>query len=160
MTAIANHPLPPLISPEADQRYVLIQVSETKLIFPAHWVAETLIIERSRLLALPFYDSALMGCFHHNVQIIPLVSTHQILGLPEGAIQEQLIVLRLGLQVGSFVNVGLTINKVIGTKTKTQLPPEFLSVLEDASPSAQDIRLFSPDILHEKLFQPQRWVTG
>jgi chemotaxis signal transduction protein len=155
MSAIADFPSLLLSSAELDQRFVLIQVGSIKLIVPAQAVAETLIIERSRLLTIPFYSSAVLGCFHHLGQIVPLFSTHQLLGFSGSMTTERLIVLRLSQQVGHCAGVGLVIDKVLGTKTKEQLEPEFLSVLQ-ASSLNSEIQLFRSEMLPDTLFLPQR----
>jgi hypothetical protein len=78
------------------------------------------------------------------------------LGFSGSMTTERLIVLRLSQQVGHCAGVGLVIDKVLGTKTKEQLPPEFLSVLQNPSFSNAEIQLFRSDLLTGTLFQPLR----
>src|SRR5689334_20224029 len=55
-------------------RYIVTQVGPQKIGFPSQWVAEIMLVERSQILKLPFYNSRLLGVVHHQGSIIPLVT--------------------------------------------------------------------------------------
>jgi chemotaxis signal transduction protein len=63
---------------ETEERYLVAVVGERKIAFLARWVQEILLIPRSQVLELPFYDPCLLGVVHYQGQIVPLVSGQNI----------------------------------------------------------------------------------
>jgi chemotaxis signal transduction protein len=80
----------------ANQRFILTQLGEMTLVFPSHLVAETLLVERTQILSLPFYDPLVLGCVHSGGQIVPLVDMHLLIGIRMSLVREVLTIVRLG----------------------------------------------------------------
>jgi chemotaxis signal transduction protein len=131
-----------------DQRFILTQVSEVTLLFPAQLVVETLLIERTQILSLPFYASSILGCVQVGGQVITLLSSAQLLGLKSNLIREVLTVVRLGETAKQFAGVGLLVDQMLGSQTGVQIPQ---------SSSPERTRLFDLSLLGESIFKPQRW---
>ena len=150
-TAIDN-----LIPTSAEQtalvdRFILTQVERQTLVFPATWVAEILRIEKSQILDLPFYDSLLVGVANHNSQIIPLIIGARLLKL-EHSLPERLIVVRLNENATRLENVGIIVDRAIGSSTRDQLPSE-LFITNDAD----DMVMMRSLLVPIRLWQPQYW---
>ena len=139
-------------------RYILARLEDITLVFPSTLVAQILILERSQILALPFYNLAMLGIIHHRGQIMPLISLRQIMGFPLGLKVESFTAIRLGDAAGDLADVGLVVDLTLGMRTSDQLPPDLLSA--DQLPnltSEPKMRLFQPEILASHLWQPRRW---
>ncbi len=150
-TAIDN-----LIPTSAEQtalvdRFILTQVERQTLVFPATWVAEILRIEKSQILDLPFYDSLLVGVVNHNGQIIPLIIGARLLKL-EHSLPERLIVVRLNENATRLENVGIIVDRAIGSSTRDQLPSE-LFITNDAD----DMVMMRSLLVSIRLWQPKYW---
>jgi chemotaxis signal transduction protein len=104
-------------------RYLIAQVGRQKLAFPAYWVKDILIVERSQLLALPFYDPILLGVIYHQNQIVPLVSAKKILA-EDNLWQQTLTAVRLGEMAGNLNGVGVVVNRMTGSLTEAELSHE------------------------------------
>ena len=123
--------------PSLQSRYMLTQVGQQSLAFPSHWVSEIVLIERSQILSLPFYDRALLGLIHHNGSIVPLLAAHSLLLEALGqdkrsrAMKETLTVVRLGPATDGLVGVGIVVNQVIGNLKPEQLAKHRLFQLSD-----------------------------
>jgi chemotaxis signal transduction protein len=142
------------------QRYIATQLGQLTLLFPSRLVTETLLIERSRILALPFYDSAVLGCFHHAGQLVPLVVTHQVMGMRSSFTREVLTVVRLSEFAENFAGLGLIVDRVLGSRTEEQLPSELFETQQDSQASLSEaIQVFQPQLLNSQSFQPQRWQS-
>lgn len=48
-------------SAQPEQRFILVRLDQLTFVFPSTVVAEISIVERSQILALPFYDPAVLG---------------------------------------------------------------------------------------------------
>lgn len=139
-------------------RYILARLEDITLVFPSTLVAEILILERSQILALPFYNFAMLGIIHHRGQIMPLISLRQIMGFPLGLKVESFTAIRLGDAAGDLADVGLVVDLTLGMRTSDQLPPDLLST--DQLPnltSEPKMRLFQPEMLASHLWEPRRW---
>lgn len=137
------------------ERYILTQVGAWVLVFPARWVAEIFRVQRSRILDLPFYQSPLVGVTHHNSQIIPLASAHQVLQTKENTLRETVTVLQLSHETEKLANMGIMIDKAIGSASEEQLAPSVLStqVLHPQDTDSQV--LFQPAWFPSDAWHPQ-----
>lgn len=151
-----------LTSTTLAERYILTQVGPETLIFPAVWVAEIVRIERSQILELPFYDPLVIGIVHHNASVMPLVSAYQLLQQEQPILRELLMVLRLSDVTGSLANLGLVIDRALGSSSRAELPPALFaaSAASDDKPSADRMALLNPDWFSPQRWQPQRWKTS
>ncbi|MBI4785360.1 MAG: chemotaxis protein CheW [Oscillatoriophycideae cyanobacterium NC_groundwater_1537_Pr4_S-0.65um_50_18] len=104
---------------DLQSHYLLTHVGNQTIAFPSQWVAEIVLAERSRILALPFYSPLLLGVFHHQGLILPII-TGRIL-LPEERNQdislampkETLSVIRLGQSAEHLAGIGIVVDRVI-----------------------------------------------
>lgn len=151
----------PIESEQPQQRFILARLDQFTFVFPSTVVAEILIVERSQILALPFYDPAVLGVIHNGGQIVPLISMRQIVGIPTGLTRESLTVVRLSDAAGDLVGLGLIVDMTLGIRSPEQLPPDLFSAdqLLGSTNSDPKMRLFQPEILGGHLWQPQRWQS-
>lgn len=139
------------------KRYILTLVGNQQFVFPAHWVAEIMLIERSQILNLPCYNSLILGVIHHQGSIIPLVSI-QLLNkveqdqiVPQQRIQEKLTAIRLSQSVGELSGVGLIVDQVIGSMDHEQL----LANQHKATESSHlQLEVFQLDRISPSIWQP------
>jgi chemotaxis signal transduction protein len=152
---------PDTSSVSREQRFILAQIDRLTLVIPAYLVLETLLIQRFQILPMPFYSAAILGCLHHGGALIPLVNVDRLLGIATGLTREQLTVIRLGESAEQFVGVGLVVDRVLGTQTGEQLPPELFEA-ELYFPDTENgttFKLFNLQLLNSEMFVPQRWVN-
>ncbi len=149
----------PSQSDQPQPRFILARLEQITLVFPSTEVAEILLIGRSQILALPFYNLAVLGIIHHNGQIMPLISLRQIMGFPPGHNVETLTVIRLKDAAGDLADVGLVVDMTLGMRSSDQLPPDLFKTerLPDLTNSQSKMRLFQPEMLASHLWQPRRW---
>jgi chemotaxis signal transduction protein len=151
-------------SPEPIQslqdRFIMAQVGQRQLAFPSPYVAEILLVERSQLLTIPFYEAALLGVVHHHGKIVPLVSIHPILEESPGSIREMIDVIQLGEDVGSIAGIGIVVDRVLESQSREQLADEFVDPSISGLQSPMGIQLFRPDLLSDRLWIPKRWGTS
>jgi chemotaxis signal transduction protein len=133
-----------------EQQFILTRFEQTTLVFPAHLVFETLLVERSRILPLPFYDSAIVGCFHATGKVVTLISPAQILSVKTNVMSEILTVICLGDSAEHLAGVGILVDQIIGSKVGEQF-----SRKTSSAQLMQEI-LFEPKLFANHLFQPQR----
>ena len=105
-------------------RFISTEVTGFMLLFPAVWVGEILRIDRSQILDLPFYDPLLVGVVHHSRQIIPLIAAARLLKVGQFGTPDRSIVVRLNSTAGSIANIGLIVDRAIGSINRQDLPPE------------------------------------
>jgi chemotaxis signal transduction protein len=134
-------------------RFILTQVIGTKagieqyftLVFPAAWVVEILRIDRSQILKLPFYHSSLIGVIDRGGQITPLIAAAHCLEV-QPSLGEKLMVVRLNEANEELGNVGLIVDRLIGTTTRQELPPDLFTVDLAGKMVLMRSTLVSPDI--------------
>lgn len=149
-------------SAQPEQRFILVRLDQLTFVFPSTVVAEISIVERSQILALPFYDPAVLGVIHNRGQIMPLIAMRQIVGIPAaGLTTATLTVVRLGNAAGDLAGIGLVVDMTLGSRSQEQLPPDLFSAdqILEASNFGTKMRLFRPEILGVRLWQPQRWQS-
>jgi chemotaxis signal transduction protein len=151
-------PLPTGSSPDT-KRFILGKLEQLILVFPSALVAEILLIERSQILSLPFYNPTILGCIHQGGQIVPLIASHQLFGIQITLREEVLTVVRLGESAKNLAGVGLIVDRIMGSQTEEQLPPEVFGISqgEDSNNLSSTLRLFEPRLISSDLFRPQRW---
>lgn len=142
-------------STSKQERYILTQVGSWVLVFPNRWVTEILRIQRSRILDLPVYQSLLIGVTHHNSQILPLVSAHQVLQTEEMSLRETSTIIHLSNDAGSLSNVGIVVDKALGGTSQDQLPPTLLTTTELHPQDTDSMVFFQPDWFPPNLWHPQ-----
>lgn len=138
--------------PSFESRYLLTQAGSQKIGFPSQWVTEIILIERSQILNLPFYDTRLLGVVHHQGNIIPLVtlqSTNRVSQRPR--IQETLTAIHLTQSVGTLSGVGLIVDRVIGSISHEQLSANEQTATDASEPPME---VFQPEIIPPSIWQP------
>jgi chemotaxis signal transduction protein len=130
---------------EKKQRFILTKVGELTVVFSSELVAEIGIVERNKIMNLPFYSNRLKGCLYYNGKIISLVDLKTILGLDSLLNKEKMIVVCLSQKAEQFQDVGLIIDKVLGSKNEEELAPEFLT------DNQEFIKLFQLEMLDKNL---------
>jgi chemotaxis signal transduction protein len=139
------------------ERFISTQVEQKNLVFPAEWVREILRLQRSQILDLPFYDPMLVGITHHNGNVLPLISGHRLLKMSQFALREMSTVVRLNDRAGNLANIGVVVDRAIGSSQRSDLPPTLFDRL-GTSISDLDTILLDPDLLpSQQLWQPQKW---
>jgi chemotaxis signal transduction protein len=145
-----------LSSSTLPHRYVLTWVEQQPIAFPSQWVAEIIIVERSKILNLPFYTPAILGVIHHKGSIVPVMITEaakmvrsQPLQLPR--IKETLTVVRLSQSVGALSGVGFIVDRVVGSISHEQIS----SHLEASSGSNLPIKMFQLEDIPSSVWQPR-----
>jgi hypothetical protein len=109
-----------LIAPS--NRYILATVGDRTVTFPDLLVSEIIIIDRSAILALPFYTTAIVGVIHHQAQVMPLLLLQLLLEERSALIKESLTIVRLSkladdLSDQHLSGVGIIVDRVIGSLT-------------------------------------------
>ena len=136
-------------------RFILTQIEQQTLVFPSIWVAEILRIDRSQILDLPFYDSLLVGIANYNGQMTPLIAAARILELEQYSVPEQVIVVRLNRAAGELENVGITVNRVVGSNTGSELPTDLLTTNR-----AGTMVMMHSALVPTNLWRPQYWSVN
>ncbi|UIE36182.1 chemotaxis protein CheW [Leptodesmis sichuanensis] len=118
-------------------RYILTRVGQQQLAFPSNWVAEILLVERSKILSLPFYDPMLLGLIYRQGQVISLISAHVLLSeaLDQDkrfrAMQETLTVIYLGQATHQLAGIGIVVEEVVSSPTAQPLSKPRVFQLSD-----------------------------
>lgn len=153
ITAAAN-PLSTL-----NDRFILTQVKSLTLVIPALWVAEIFQIERSQILPLPFYGPLLAGITHQGGRVLPLLSAHHLLDAGSSLLSETIMVVKLGDAAGVLAQVGVVVDRTLGSQTRADLPESVFT----ASPQAvrhPSMVLLRPDHVNPEVWQPQCWIPS
>jgi CheW-like domain len=164
MTAIAaTHPTPTpqrtasdLPTSALSDRFILAQVQSITLVIPAIWVAEIFRVERSQILPLPFYSPLIVGITHQGGQVLPLLSAHSLLTAELVLPRENSMVVKLGDAAGSLAQVGLVIDRTLGSQSRTALPSAIF--LESPQFPQTEMMLLRPEMVSADLWQPICWV--
>jgi chemotaxis signal transduction protein len=130
-----------------EERYLVALVGEQKIAFSASWVQEILLIPRSRILELPFYDSSLLGIVHHQNQIVPLISGQKIfLNKIQQISQATLTAVRLNQLGQHLTGVGVVVDRMV----------ESLSAQELSLQPKLQLTEFQFSDIPQHIWQPQR----
>ena len=154
MSANVTNLIPPIsTASELEQRFILTQVEQIVLVLPATWVTEIIRIDRSQILDLPFYDPLLVGITNRNGRIVPLIATDRLLEVAPRSMPERLVVVlfedRGDLALG---NIGLIVDRAIGSSTRPELPPELFTANRSGSMVA-----IQSDLVPPHIWQPKYW---
>jgi hypothetical protein len=164
MTAIVNDSMPSsaaVISPfnrdlTLEHRFILTQVDRQTLVFPATWIAEILRIDRAQILDLPFYEPLLVGIASCNGSIVPLIAAARLLEVEKNWIlPERLVVVRLDRSVDRLANIGIIVDRAIGTSNHHELPPNLFTVGREGV-----MVMMQPHLVPTSLWQPQYWSVN
>jgi chemotaxis signal transduction protein len=103
-------------------RYIVARVGDRLVTFPDVLVSEIMILDRSAILPLPFYETAIIGVTHHQANIMPLLLLRLLMGEQRALITESLTVVRLSkiideLSDKNLGDVGVIVDRVIGSLT-------------------------------------------
>lgn len=148
-------------SPASD-RYILTHVGQQQLLFPSEWVAEILLVDRSQILVLPFYDPSFLGIVHYPGQMILLVAIGQILA-EATVMRETLSVVQLSAAADRLAGVGIVVDRASDHQLRDQISPALFdpdlatAAPDDQSRQPQPVQIFHPGLLPDRLWQPQRW---
>ncbi|OYQ66869.1 hypothetical protein B9G53_03270 [Pseudanabaena sp. SR411] len=103
-------------------RYIVAKVGDRSVTFPDVLISEIIILERNAILALPFYETAIIGVTHHQATVMPLLLLRLLMGEQRTLITESLTVVRLSKLADNLSNknlggVGVIVDRVIGSLT-------------------------------------------
>lgn len=133
------------------QNYIITRVGSLNVVFSALIIAEIIIIEAHQILSLPFYQPSIAGCIHYQGKIIPLIALCQMWQIPVNQTRK-LSVIRLNENADFLEGVGVIIERILGQKSQSELPPQLFQSLQ-----TQNMRLFQPSLIDTKVWQPQRF---
>ena len=133
---------PPLKSSLTLQdRYFIASANSTAIAFPADLVRDIIAFERRQILVLPTYDSALLGIFYYQNEIVPAVCTKKVLNIAQNnLLQSNLVAIRLNESAGKLANIALVVDRMEKSLAADELSSEYQFKLED---------------IPEKIWQPQ-----
>ena len=103
-------------------RYIVAKVGDRSVTFPDVLISEIIILERNAILALPFYETAIIGVTHHQATVMPLLLLRLLMGEQRTLITESLTVVRLSKLADNLSNknlggVGVIVDRVVGSLT-------------------------------------------
>lgn len=101
-------------------RYVLAELGNLIVVSPDIFVSEVLILERSAILVVPFYNYSVLGVVHHQGQIVPLVSLRRALIDSKMLVPEKINVVRLSSEVEDLGGVGMVVDRIVSSITAEQ----------------------------------------
>ncbi|MGB3312561.1 MAG: chemotaxis protein CheW [Nodosilinea sp.] len=129
----------------SDSSYFLTQVGSRRLAFPAANIAEVILVDRSQVLSLPFYQPGFLGIVHIQGQLVPLVALQFLLEGASGVTREVFNAVQLNAS-SPLAGIALAIDQLVGNCTADQL--------------AQDstIQPFNSELVPADLWQPRRWI--
>ena len=155
MSANITNLMPPVVGTAFDleQRFILTQVERLTLVLPAIWVTEIIRIDRSQILDLPFYDPLLVGIADRKGRIVPLIATDRLLAVATGSLAERVVVVLLEDRGDRTLgNVGLIVDRAIGSSTRQELPPELFT-----AERAGSMVMIGSKLVPTNLWQPKSW---
>ncbi len=131
-----------LIAP--NNRYIVAKVGDRLVLFPDVLVSEIMIVERNAILALPFYESAIVGVIHHQANVMPLLLLRLVMGEQRALMTESLTVIRLSksanvLSDKNLDGIGVIVDRVIGSLTNDDYQDIDLNISKDSSERQSEI---------------------
>ncbi|MFM7886058.1 MAG: chemotaxis protein CheW [Pseudanabaena sp.] len=141
-----------LIAPS--NRYILAKTGDRTVTFPDILVSEIIMVDRNAILALPFYEAAIIGVIHHQATIIPLLLLRLLTGEQQALITESLTVVRLSkaaneLNQRPMSDVGIVVDRVIGSLTPEEYQSKQNLNGDDQNFDFSDLK--SLDLLHSEV---------
>lgn len=146
-------------SETSEARFILARLEKFTYAFPAQIVAGILSIERAQILTLPLYDPAVLGVVHHSGKIVPLVSLRHSIGISGSLSLETITAIHLGSTADKLAGVGIVVDLALGMCLQSDLPPYLFTSdnVSDSKRSESSTKLFQPELLSARLWQPKRW---
>lgn len=138
---------------EKKQRFILVKVGEITVVFPSEIVAEIGIIDRNKIMNLPFYSHRLKGCIYYNGKIISLVELKTILEVDSLFNKEQMIMVSLNEKADQLQGIGLIAEQILGSKNQEELPPELWTN------QAEKVKLFKLEMLEQNIWELQDYYS-
>lgn len=167
-----NNLLDHLVAPS--NRYIVAKVGDRSVTFADVLISEIIILERNAILALPFYETAIIGVTHHQATIMPLLLLRLLMGEQRTLITESLTVVRLSkivdnLGVNNLGGVGIIVDRVVGSLTINEFQELDIYASDKNSPKkiSQTVanikeNEYTPieiilSSIPTHIWQPQRW---
>lgn len=167
-----NNLLDHLVAPS--NRYIVAKVGDRSVTFADVLISEIIILERNAILALPFYETAIIGVTHHQATIMPLLLLRLLMGEQRTLITESLTVVRLSkivdnLSINNLGGVGIIVDRVVGSLTINEFQeldiyasdknspkkiPQTVANIKENEYTPIEIILSS---IPTHIWQPQRW---
>jgi chemotaxis signal transduction protein len=143
-----NNLLDHLVAPS--NRYIVAKVGDRSVIFPDVLISEIIILERNAILALPFYETAIIGVTHHQATIMPLLLLRLLIGEQRTLITESLTVVRLSkiadnLGVNNLGGVGIIVDRVVGSLTINEFQELDIYASELVDPTLSSLSFTNSD---------------
>jgi chemotaxis signal transduction protein len=115
-------------------RYLLTEVGEYTLVFPANWISEVLQIEQNKVLQIPYYSPAILGVANYHNDFLTLIAGWQFLPETQPIRRDRFTVVRLGATMRNWQNIGVVIDRVLGSMVRKDFPskPKDLFVLANS----------------------------
>jgi chemotaxis signal transduction protein len=139
-----------------EERFILARLAKLTFAFPSESVTGILLIDRAQILALPLYNSAVIGVVHSSGTILPLVSLRQIVDISGGMNLETLTAIHLSESAGKLAGLGIIVDTTLGMSLKSELPSEIFTT-DNPELSESQVRLFKPELLSDRIWKPRRW---
>jgi len=131
-------------------RFILTGIGGSKeqvVVFPDAFVSSIIVVDRSSVMAVPFYDRAIAGLIHHQGAVIPLVILRRVFGELSAMLSETFSVVHLSALAGGLEGVGVVVDRVLSSVPAGQYT---------ASPDHLSVEALMAQ-LPLQLWQPQRW---
>jgi len=131
-------------------RYILTGIRgsrEQVVVFPDAFVSSIIVVDRSSVMAVPFYDRVIAGLIHHQGAVIPLVILRRVFGELSAMLSETFSVVHLSALAGGLEGVGLVVDRVLSSIPAGQYTPSSDHLAVDALMAQLPLQLW----------QPQRW---
>jgi chemotaxis signal transduction protein len=126
------------------KRYILAGLGERVLYIPDAYVSEVVMVDRTYVLPMPFYHTAVLGVAPHQGSLLPLLLLRRALGDTNALVPETLVVVFLSVSA-PLAGAALVVDRVLGSVSQMPEQPEAVSMDEVCAQ------------LPKLLWQPQRW---
>ncbi len=100
---------------------ILTRCAGQILCFPAVWVMDILVVERSKILRLPFYPEALLGVVHYQAKVVPLVTLNRSVSDGSRFTQSSLMAVRLAATTGPLQGVAVVVEQLLGHASEADI---------------------------------------
>jgi hypothetical protein len=149
-------------SETSEARFILARLEKFTYAFPSETIAGILLIDRAQILTLPLYDLAVVGIVHHSGKIVPLVSLRQLIGISGSLSLETITAIYLSSTANNLAGLGIVVDTTMGMCLQSDLPSYLFAndTISDSKRSESNTRLFQPELLPDRLWQPKRWVMA
>lgn len=114
-------------APVTYNRYILMGLaggSQQIVVFPDAFVSSIIVVDRSSVMPVPFYDGAIAGLLHHLGEVIPIVVLRRALGETGVLLPETFPVVHLSQLAGGLAGVGLVVDQVLESVPASQYQVE------------------------------------